>query len=135
MGNIQYIGCFFTGEAEAALRACSTDPLAYPIRDLHVTFVFQPKTVDPALIGLPLTVRVVGYGNDGRNEGVRVELSAKDKRLRELIRAIPLPHVTLSIAGDAKAVDTRYLNFAPLEGCTVRGTFGAFRDGKVVYEL
>lgn len=122
-----YIGCFFDPRAlDAPLGRLVRRPLAREVPFPHVTFVYRPDQVDRALFGLPVSARAVGYANDGKNEGLRVELAAPDGRLAALAGDIPVPHITLSVAAGARSVDTGRLDFSPIAPFAVQGVFGGF---------
>lgn len=103
----------------------------------HVTIEYMPRDAHGELFGATQVMTVVGYGNDGRNEGVMVELGAVgDGKLDRLGESVPLPHVTLSVSRDGKPVDTGGLEFVPLdEPFELEGRFGGFTtDKRVVFE-
>lgn len=130
----RYIGVFvsFT-ELHRAIRDIRTEPLACDIPSPHVTFAYRPQEVDQALFGIPVRIRVTGYGCDGHNEGLQVQLFPSDPVLQPLIDAIPVPHITISISEDGKAVNTRYLEFAPITPFELTGFSGGYTDqGQVI---
>ena len=129
-----YIGCFFPRDA-VLLHAARIAPrrLDRIIQHPHVTFVYAPEQVDTSLFGLPVQAQVVGYGNDGRNEGFRVLLTARSPALCRLADAIEQPHITLSVAAGGHSVDTGRLTFSPIEPFLLEGRFGGMRpDGAVI---
>ena len=85
---------------------------------------------------------VIGYGNDGKNEGLLVELVSVEipdindifcdvHEMYLLAKSIPVPHITLSVSKDGKPVDTGKLNFdQPIpdefKDQIIIGTFGGF---------
>lgn len=130
----RYVGCFFdAAQLWQALADCRTAPLEKAIDAPHVTFVYQPRTVDTALFGTPVRVMAVGYGNDGVNEGVQVWLCADAPALQAMIEAIPVPHITLSVGRDGQPVNTRDLAFAPITPVCLAGVYGGYTaDHRVV---
>lgn len=123
-----YIGCFFDADTLwAAVAPFAPRRLERPVRAPHVTFVYRPERVDTRLFGREVTVRVTGYGNDGRNEGLRVELVTDEPALEALARAISLPHITLSVSRKGRPVDTAGLAFSPVEPFFLTGRFGGWR--------
>ena len=67
---------------------------------------------------------VVGYGNDGLNEGLLVDWKDGDAELRELFDQIKVPHITLSRGEYSESLNTRYLEFKPVEPFVIEGVFG-----------
>lgn len=121
-----YTGCFVS--QEELLRAAdvpSAERLENLIPQPHVTFQYRPGAVDTSLFGKRVGIRAVGYGNDGTNEGLQVELSSEDPVLRRMIADIPTPHITISVSGTGKPVNTRHLTFQPIKPVELKGTFGA----------
>lgn len=103
----------------------------------HVTMEYMPRDAHGELFGKTRTMTVVGYGNDGRNEGVMVELGTTgDDELARLGESVPMPHVTLSVSRDGRPVDTGGLEFSPLdEPFELEGRFGGFTtDRRVVFD-
>lgn len=108
--------------------------LANVTENPHVTFSFRPEEVNTDLFGRPVDVAVTGYGNDGENEGLRVELQSDDMEIEKLIEKIPVPHITVSLAEGAKAMDTGHIQFDTHaeKKILLHGVYGAFaKDGKV----
>ena len=103
--------------------------LAHKIRDPHVTVAFRPGADKILLdsLGSKASIRAVGYGNDGKNEGLLVEVFTEDSAIQKILeerselddrtgesKKVPT-HITLSIAEGAKAVNTKNLDFTPLD--------------------
>lgn len=55
--------------SEKSIQGLRKEPLPKTIRDPHVTFAYMPRTVDETLFGEEMAIKMIGYGNDGRNEG------------------------------------------------------------------
>jgi hypothetical protein len=126
-GSYIYIGCFL--DREALLQAVAPirqSPLVRTIGAPHVTFAFRPKWVDRALFGSQMKLALVGYGNDGANEGVLVELRQADSAVKDLFDLIPVPHITLAVSETGKPVDTKNLCFTPIQPIVLTGTYGGY---------
>ncbi len=104
------------------------------IENPHVTFQFRPETAPTPLFGEKVCVKVVGYGNDGKNEGLKVEVFADSQMLSKMAKEILVPHITISVSADGKPVDTAKLAFQPIEPFFLEMTFGAFTHKGVVLE-
>lgn len=133
----RYVGCFFPQEdLSTYIRPLNCSPLAKLIACPHITFSYKPEFVDESLFGEKLIVRAVGYGNDGRNEGLKVELVSASPKLAEAFQNIAVPHITLSISNDAEPVNTRYLVFDAIEPFELTGVYGGYvvETGKAVTE-
>ncbi len=134
MGNqYHYIGCFVDRETLLrCVRTVSTGHLERLIEAPHITFVFEPDTADESLFGEKIRVRAVGYGNNGDNEGLKVEIYAENKKIASMADEIEVPHITLSVGKKGRAYDTRYLEFSDIEPFVLDGVFGGYRqDGTV----
>ena len=130
----KYIGCFFdAGRLYETLEKYRTDPLLNTIARPHVTFEYMPEVVCRELFGKEVTVVVTGYGNNGKNEGVRVSLYSDDEGIKAMIEKIRVPHITLSVSEGAKAVNTADLEFYPVEPVSITGIFGGCaRDNEII---
>lgn len=125
----EYVGCFFDYiELSEKVRSIRKNPLPCEKPKPHVTFVYGPSQVDTDLFGTEILATVVGYGNDGENEGVLVTLSCQDPRLTEMIEQIPCPHITLAVSQTGQAVNTRYLEFQPVEPVEIWGRYSGHID-------
>ena len=123
--------------------------LSHKIRDPHVTISYRPGAEKVFLyaLGSSANIRAVGYGNDGQNEGLLVEVMADDPAIQKTlndrmepepdntgeIKPVPI-HITLSIAEGAEAVNTRNLDFKKLDTpIDLTGNYKLFRkDGILV---
>lgn len=131
----KYIGCFFNkSEVLEIAKNFGDERLAKVIENPHVTFWYMPESEFFNLYGERVNVTVIGYGNDGKNEALLVELSSDNEEINELISKIKVKHITVSISLDGKAVDSNYIEY---EECEERyklvGVFGAFRTTGEVY--
>lgn len=96
----------------------------------HVTLSYMPEDAHEGSFGQTQRMRVIGYGNDGRNEGIKVELigQSPDAAIASLEQGVECPHVTLSVSPDGRPADTRDLDFEPLdEPFEMTGTYGGYR--------
>ena len=121
--------------------------LYHKIRDPHITTAYRPdaRKVFLDALGSEANIQAIGYGNDGRNEGLLVEVVADDPAIQKTIKermAIdetgemkPVPtHITLSIDEESPAVNTKKLDFklfkTPVE---LKGSYKLFRkDGVLI---
>ena len=128
----RYIGCFISPSSLEAAIAGLGVRLSKPIACPHITFAYMPKTVDTSLFGERVIFRAVGYGRDEENEGLLVEPLCVPARLKTLADEIDVPHITLSVSDSGEPVNTRYLQFTPIEPFELEGTFGGFTDKQAV---
>ena len=131
-----YTGVFFDKEELLKkVEALGEERLERVISDPHVTFQFRPETVATSLFGEKVTVKVIGYGNNGKNEGLLVEVFSDNNLLSAMAKEILVPHITLSVSADGKPVNTWSLCFREMrEPFIIKGVFGAFTPEGVVTE-
>ncbi|MCD8109843.1 MAG: hypothetical protein LUE14_07055 [Clostridiales bacterium] len=123
----KYIGCFFEiDDIMKIMEPLKEERLSKVIRYPHVTFAYMPETVDEALFGTDMRVMAVGYGRDEENEGLEVELSSDIPELMDMIRAIPVPHITVSVSERGEAVNTQWLRFESIPPVILTGKFGGY---------
>lgn len=126
-----YIGCFVSPqELSACMDNLNEVRLANVIENPHVTFAYRPYSVDESIFGELVHIRIVAYGNDGTNEGVKVELFSDNAKINALSRQIEVPHITLSVSDTGEAVNTRYLKFTAIPPMELIGRFGGFVDAE-----
>lgn len=139
--GVSYTGYFFDPDQMKSLMAhleqqgLGSDGLSRTIACPHVTLSYMPEDAHEGSFGTTQRMLVTGYGNDGRNEGVKVELigQSPDEALAAMERGVACPHVTLSVSEDGKPVDTRYLDFKPIsEPFEMIGTYGGYRPSERV---
>ena len=131
--SFHYVGCFFSAnELLEILKPYRSNPLARTISRPHVTFIYKPDEVDESLFGIDIHVTITGYGNDGRNEGVKVSLSSEHPMLQSMIEKIEVPHITISVGEGAEPVNTRYLDFASIPDIQVTGRYGGCLESREV---
>jgi len=127
MHKFEYVGCFFDYEELKELaESVRKSPLELEKTTPHVTFEYRPEAVDESLFGTEITVTAIGYGNDGENEGLKVTLTSNNATINEMIKRIPVPHITLAVSENGKAVNTRYLDFTNIQPFTIKGHYGGY---------
>lgn len=132
ISKVIYTGVFINAkelERQLEEHGVERQKLWRDIHDTHVTFQFRPTDVDESLFGRPVDIRVVGYGVNPQNEGLLVEICCADKKVQRLCEQVEVPHITLSVSEKGKPVNTRYVDFAPIENpFTVQGVYDAFQE-------
>lgn len=122
--------------------------LSHKIRDPHVTVSYRPEANKVFLdaLGSKAKIHAVGYGNNGVNEGLLVEVTAENPTIQKTLEERVAPdhrtgelnkvpmHITLSIAEGAEAVNTKYLDFMPLDNpIDLTASFMLFgKDGNLI---
>lgn len=133
-----YTGIFFDFAKLREMVDCgiTTQRLDRVVENPHVTFTFKPTNVDQKLFGQPGIFKVIGYANDGVNQGLEVEWVSIARSLKNECRQIKKPHITISVSNDGKPVDTGKLQFEPIkEPFWIKGTYGAYTDkGEVILQ-
>lgn len=133
--NYIYTGVFFDKEyiEDTVNRYITKDRLARVIKNPHVTFTYKPEEVNPRLFGTMVVFVVIGYANDGKNQGLQVVIARPNARLAPEYVKIGNPHVTISVSADGKPVDTGKMIFTPIEQpFNIHGYYGAFNGKEVV---
>ena len=133
MNNIVYTGAFIPfSDLHCRLKG---KRLPFVIENPHVTFEYMPEEVDTSLFGITVTLTVIGWANNGKSEGLRVEVQCTDPRLRQMAAKIEVPHITVSKTPDTPSVDTKYLSFQPITPFRLNAVFGGFTSaGRVIKE-
>lgn len=110
--------------------------LERPIEKPHVTTFFRPKEarqLNLDSLGSGARIMAVGYGNDGKNEGLLVRVEADDPAIQKACDALKTPHITLSVSRDGRPVNTAFLEFTPLEEpFEINGNYGFYIRGNVI---
>lgn len=144
MKNI-YTGVFFDSSEldKLFMTYFGKEKLSNVIENPHVVFTYKPGMVDPKLLGVPVKFKVVGYANDGKNQGLQVaepiisvnnSISTYNSLLTEYY-AVGNHHITVSISEDGKAIDTGKLRFEPISTpFEIVGKYGVFTDEGVFFE-
>ena len=133
--NIKYIGCFLDyNEIHDKIKELGKERLEVCIKHPHITFAYHPQIVDVTNFGKVVRVRAIGYGNNSVNEGLLVKIITDDLYLKEMIKLIEVPHITISMARIAEPVDTGKLDFKPIEPFELKAVFGAYTfDDRVIF--
>lgn len=120
-----YEGIFFNEKTAKILRYVRKfhgESLDMTVPVLHVTTAYEPKVLHKDLYGETVSIEIVGYGNNGSNEGFSCRFETGNPRLKKIFEGIQIPHITLSHKGKAK--DTALLKFEPLPvRYVIRGVF------------
>ena len=106
------------------------------IENPHVTFTFKPSSVNARMFGRSAVFRVIGYAEDGENQGIEVEWARLSREFLDEYNTIENPHITISISNNGKAVNTGKLKFEKInEPFIIEGKYGAFTDkGEVILQ-
>ena len=124
-----YIGCFVE-QKQLLDKVTEKNRLSRIIQYPHVTFCYEPAEVDKSLFGKIVKIKAIGYGNDGKNEGLLVEVYSDNLQISKMAECIVTPHITVSVAENEKAVNTRFLEFTKMEPFELEGIFGGYKkDG------
>ena len=94
----------------------------------HVTFDYGGIT-NTDWFGARIKVTINGYGNDGKNEAVSVDVNLYDvPKMRGLIPVISRKklHITLSFAKDSEPKLSKNLSYTPIPKLVVYGRYGGF---------
>ncbi len=131
--SIVYLGCFIDfATFQSAVQKIRFNPLERDIKKPHVTFEYKPKEIDRTLFGEEVKIKVIGYGNDGINEGVKVQVFSKNPTIQELYEKIEVPHITIAVSSGGKPVNTRFLKFKEIEPFELTGIYGGCDIADVV---
>ena len=100
----------------------------------HVTTQFKPNAEQLHLdqLGSGAKIYAIGYGNDGKNEGLLVRVEADDPVIQQACDELKTPHITLSVSKNGQPKDTVNLEFSPLETpFELTGEYGLFAQGSI----
>lgn len=130
-----FMGCFFERDTILSLAEhYGTNRLFKIIKCPHVTFKFRPKDIPVDLLGQEMKFKVVGYGNDGKNEGLLVKLvyeTFEHGKAKELYSKIKIPHITVSVSEISRARYTSDLDFINIDNnIIISGRFGVMLDNE-----
>lgn len=129
---LSYEGIFFLEDTINIIHSLEKEKLAVINDNLHCTFKYHPSNneIFNEIVGQEFEVYIIGYGNDGQNSGLEILLP---EELREYYinfdeqnpKVLKKPHITASLSKDAKASNTKNLDFKLLETpVKVIGKFG-----------
>ena len=122
-----YVGCFVKFRSfQSAICRIRKNPLDNDIQDPHITFAYKPKEVVQSLFGEKVQITIVGYGNDGINEGLKVQLKAENPAVQKMIDQIEVPHITIAVSSEGKPVNTKSLNFEDINPIEMEGKYGGY---------
>lgn len=99
----------------------------------HVTNQFKPTKVDYSLFGQEVVFKVIGYGINEENEGYLVELVNATQEIKNAFANIEKLHITISVSQTGKPVNTKNLDFKPIQPFYLKGRYGGYEKNKVVY--
>lgn len=128
---LSYEAIFFDDEMVNIIDSLEINPLSKVNDKIHCTFKYHPSSdeIFDEIVGQSFEVYLAGYANDGKNSGFEILLPTELNKyyinfdIEEGVLA--KPHITASIAKDAKAANTKKLNFEPLaKPIKVVGKFG-----------
>ena len=140
--NIEAKNCLYTAvfvdneELKYAIKDIRRNRLVNDIDRKHVTVEYKPQEKVPAyLLGNTVHIKIVGYGCDGKNEGLQVELYPENDELNEICNNIRVPHITLSIGKGCKPKDTADIEFTKIDPIEIDGVFGVMlKSGEYIVE-
>lgn len=125
--RFKYVGCFVDlKEFQGAVSDIRIDPLENEIHDPHITFLYRPEKTDRSLFGKSVQITILGYGNNGENEGVKVSLHSDCPQLQSMIEAIEVPHITIAVSNEGRPVNTAKLQFTDIEPIELTGIYGGY---------
>lgn len=129
-----YVGCFIKFDTfQSVIKAIRKNPLKNDIKAPHVTFKYRPSDVDDILFGESVRITIIGYGNDGLNEGLKVALKADNLVIQHMIDKIEIPHITVAVSNEGKPVNTKYLRFEKIKPIEIDGKYGGYTKwGEVI---
>lgn len=127
MATAKYIGLFFNEQTKKTLEEATTPLLKNTILDMHVTLQYQPPEhlIPYKQLGQEFEVVVDGIGNDGVNQGLRVQLDSELEKFYDHSKP-GVPHITVSLGNRAKARNTATLEYRSIEQFKVRGKLGYY---------
>lgn len=128
---VSYEGIFFNKETVNLIHSLECNPLPNINDEIHCTFKYHPEEdeIFDEIVGKSFELYLIGYANDGKNSGFKVELS--DDLIPYYINfdeqnpnELKIPHITVSLGENAKAYDTKNLKFKPISPIKIIGKFG-----------
>lgn len=108
--QILYEGIFFDDKNSNILRSLDYNKLNNKIKNLHITFKFAPSNEEifNEIVGKTFTIEITGYGNDGQNAGLQVNLP--DELIEYYIND-NTPHITTTLSDSSKTINTHKLKY------------------------
>ena len=135
--EIEYTGVFFDRQSiyEIIDSLKIGERLSRTVEHPHVTFAYGKQFVCNEFFGQEAVFDIVGYANDGLNEGFKVELVGGTPFINRGYKGISIPHITLSTSEFGKAVNTRYLDFKTISPIRLSGEYGGVTySGELIKE-
>ena len=129
---LKYEAIFLDKESIKLIQDLETNKLERVNDEIHLTLKYKPAQheIFNDLVGKEFEMYLVAYGNDGINAGFEVELSEELKTYyinydEDDNTKIKIPHITSSLAVDAKAMNTKNLLLNKLpQKYSIKGKLG-----------
>lgn len=129
---IKYEAIFLDEESVNLIKDLETNKLDRVNDEIHLTLKYKPEQheIFNELINKEFELFLIAYGNDGINAGFKVELPESLKPYyinydEDEPTKLKVPHITSSLANDAKAMNTKKLTFNKLpQKYSIKGRFG-----------
>ena len=129
---LSYEGIFFDKDMTELIHSLEKEKLERVNDEIHCTFKYHPldEEIFNEIVGKYFDIYLIGYGNDGQNSGFEILLPEELKKFyinydEENLNILKVPHITASLANNAKASNTKNLKFIPLENpVKLVGRFG-----------
>lgn len=143
---VSYQGIFFEKDMAELIHSQEKEKLEIVNDEIHCTFKYHPvdNEIFNEIVGEYFEVYLIGYGNDGQNSGFEISLPKDLKSYyinydEDNPSVLKVPHITASLARNAKASNTKNLKFIPLEKpIKLVGRFGYWikdeNNGYISYE-
>ena len=119
---LSYEGLFFDNDMVEIIHSLETDPLELINDEIHCTFKYHPSDdeIFNEIVGKTFEIYLISYGNDGQNSGFQILLPDDLQKYyinfdNENPGKLNYPHITASLSEGAKAINTKKLDFKPLE--------------------
>ena len=126
-----YTAIFFDGANQKVMRLMGDDRLECEIKRLHIPIQKDPEVVPRELFGTPVTVEILGYGNNGKNESLACSMYCEDKNLQDILDDVKLPTITISVSEKENLGKTPYMKFNRFRvPYTCKGVFGGYDEMK-----
>lgn len=108
--------------------------IEYPHITLGFKMPYESEVLLEPLFNMPVNILIQGYGKNETNEGVRVSVLTDNIVLNQFLSEIVVPHITLSVSEDGKPVNTKNVQFMPIEPSVITGKVGAMSRGSLVFK-